>query len=211
MDGKVMKFELDFDPDAALKQLRKDKDLKRVIQKVGDFKLALRPNHSPFEALAESIVYQQLNGKVAATIWGRFKGLFASKHLRPEDVVAASRELLRSAGLSEAKAIAMRDLAEKTQMGLVPTWTGLRKLDDETIIERMTDVRGIGRWTVEMLLIFRLGRPDVWPVDDFAVRTAYGDVFGIAKPNLKEMRERAEAWRPYRSVVAWYLWRWYKP
>ncbi len=205
------RFKLEFDPEAALKQLRKDKDLKGVIQKVGDFKLALRPNHSPFEALAESIVYQQLNGKVAATIWGRFKGLFESEHLRPEDVLAASVERLRSAGLSAAKATAMRDLSEKTQMGLVPSWAGLRKLDDEEIITRMTDVRGIGRWTVEMLLIFRLGRPDIWPVDDFAVRAAYGDVFGIEKVNLKEMRQRAEAWRPYRSVVAWYMWRWYKP
>ena len=204
-------FRLEFDPGVALKQLRKDKDLKRVISKVGDFKLALRPNHSPFEALAESIVYQQLNGKVAATIWGRFKGLFESEHLRPEDVLAADIEQLRSAGLSAAKAAAMRDLSEKTQMGLVPGWAALRKLDDETIIERMTDVRGIGRWTVEMLLIFRLGRPDIWPVDDFAVRTAYGDVFGIEKVNLKEMRERAEPWRPYRSVVAWYMWRWHKP
>ena len=204
-------FRLEFDPGVALKQLRKDKDLKRVIQKVGDFKLALRPNHSPFEALAESIVYQQLNGKVAATIWGRFKGLFESEHLRPEDVLAADIEQLRSAGLSAAKAAAMRDLSEKTQMGLVPGWAALRKLDDETIIERMTDVRGIGRWTVEMLLIFRLGRPDIWPVDDFAVRTAYGDVFGIEKVDLKEMRQRAEQWRPYRSVVAWYMWRWHKP
>jgi len=205
------RFRLEFDPEVALKQLRKDKDLKRVIKKVGDFKLALRPNHSPFEALAESIVYQQLNGKVAATIWGRFKGLFESEHLRPEDVLASSVELLRSAGLSAAKAAAMMDLSEKTQMGLVPNWAGLRKLDDEEIITRMTDVRGLGRWTVEMLLIFRLGRPDIWPVDDFAVRTAYGDVFGIEKVNLKEMRERGEQWRPYRSVVAWYMWRWYKP
>ena len=205
------RFRLEFDPDVALKQLRKDKDLKRVIQKVGDFKLALRPNHSPFEALAESIVYQQLNGKVAATIWGRFRGLFESEHLRPEDVLAAETELLRSAGLSGAKAAAMRDLAEKTEAGLVPGWAGLRKLDDEDIITRMTDVRGIGRWTVEMLLIFRLGRPDIWPVDDFAVRAAYGDVFRIEKVDLKEMRERAEQWRPYRSVVAWYMWRWYKP
>lgn len=205
------RFRLEFDPALALKQLRKDRDLKRVIDKVGGFKLALRPNHSPFEALAESIVYQQLNGKVAATIWRRFKGLFEAKHLLPEDVLSADLDLLRGAGLSAAKAAAVRDLSEKTLLGLVPGWAGLRKLDDEEIIARMTDVRGIGRWTVEMLLIFRLGRPDVWPVDDFAVRTAYGDVFGIKKVNLKEMRERAEQWRPYRSVVAWYLWRWYKP
>ena len=168
------RFRLEFDPEVALKQLRKDKDLKRVIKKVGDFKLALRPNHSPFEALAESIVYQQLNGKVAATIWGRFKGLFESEHLRPEDVLASSVELLRSAGLSAAKAAAMMDLSEKTQMGLVPNWAGLRKLDDEEIITRMTDVRGLGRWTVEMLLIFRLAAPTsgLWTTLPFARPTA---------------------------------------
>jgi DNA-3-methyladenine glycosylase II len=207
----MTKFELAYDPAEALKALRKDPQLKRVIAKVGGFDLALRPNHSPFEALAESIIYQQLNGKVAATIWGRFKDLFEAKHLRPEDVLGATMAHLRSAGLSEAKAVAMKDLALKVQEGLVPGWAGLRKLDDEEIIRRVSQVRGIGRWTVEMLLIFRLGRADVWPVDDFAVRTAYGDVFGFEKVDLKEMRARAEAWRPWRTVVAWYLWRWYKP
>ncbi len=207
----MTRFELGYDPDEALAALRKDKDLRRVIQRVGDFNLALRPNHSPFEALSESIVYQQLNGKVAATIWSRFQGLFEAKHLRPEDVLGATMERLRSAGLSEAKALAVKDLALKVDEGLVPGWAALRKLDDEEIIRRFVQVRGIGRWTVEMLLIFRLGRPDVWPVDDFAVRTAYGDVFGFEKVDLKEMRARAEAWRPWRTVVAWYLWRWYKP
>ncbi len=204
-------FELAYDPAEAVAALRKDRDLRRVIARVGDFKLALRPNHSPFEALAESIVYQQLNGKVAATIWGRTKGLFDSRNLRPEDVLGAPMAALRGAGLSEAKALALKDLALKADEGLVPGWAALRKLDDEEIIRRFVQVRGIGRWTVEMLLIFRLGRPDVWPVDDFAVRTAYGDVFGLGKVDLKEMRARAEAWRPWRTVVAWYLWRWYQP
>ena len=201
------KFELAYDPEIALKALRKDPILKSLIRRVGPFALELRPNHSPFEALAESIVYQQLNGKVAATIWGRFKGSFDSPHLRPEDVLAAEDATLRSAGLSGAKAIAVRDLALKTGQGLVPGWADLRKLEDEAIIERMIQIRGIGRWTVEMLLIFRLGRPDVWPVDDFAVRKAFGQLMELEKPPLKLMREQAEAWRPYRSVVAWYLWR----
>lgn len=207
----MTQFDLAYDPAEAVAALRKDKDLRKVIARVGDFKLALRPNHSPFEALAESIVYQQLNGKVAATIWGRTKDLFASRHLRPEDVLGAPMATLRGAGLSEAKAIALKDLALKADEGLVPGWAALRKLDDEEIIRRFVQVRGIGRWTVEMLLIFRLGRPDVWPVDDFAVRTAYGDVFGFEKVDLKEMRARAEVWRPWRTVVAWYLWRWYQP
>ncbi len=205
------RLRLAYDPEEALRAPRKDPLLRPLIRRVGPCNLALRPNHSPFEALAESIVYQQLNGRVAATIWGRFKGLFESPHLRPEDVLGAGDPLLRSAGLSAAKALAVRDLAEKAAAGSIPAWAGLRKLEDEAIIERFTAVRGIGRWTVEMLLIFRLGRPDVWPVDDFAVRKAYGLLLGIDKPQPREMRERAEAWRPYRSVVAWYLWRSLEP
>jgi 3-methyladenine DNA glycosylase/8-oxoguanine DNA glycosylase len=211
LTGGATRFALAYDPAEAVAALRKDRDLRRVIARVGEFRLALRPNHSPFEALAESIVYQQLNGKVAATIWGRTKDLFEARHLRPEDVLGAPMPTLRGAGLSEAKALALKDLALKAEEGLVPGWAALRKLDDEEIIRRFIQVRGIGRWTVEMLLIFRLGRPDVWPVDDFAVRTAYGDVFGFGKVDLEEMRARAEAWRPWRTVVAWYLWRWYQP
>jgi 3-methyladenine DNA glycosylase/8-oxoguanine DNA glycosylase len=127
--------------------------------------------------------------------------------MKPVHILAASEEALRGAGLSRAKMVAIRDLAEKTEAGLVPTWAQLRKLEDEAIIERLTQVRGVGRWTVEMLLIFRLGRPDVWPVDDFAVRKAFGQVFGQEMPKPKELAQKAEAWRPYRSVVAWYLWR----
>lgn len=200
-------FELDFEPRTALKELRRDPLLKPLLRAGGPFTLQLRPNHSPFEALAESIVYQQLNGKVAATIWGRFKGSFPSRFLRPEDVLAAEDLVLRSAGLSGAKTLAVRDLAEKARQGYLPGWTALKKMEDEDIIEQFTKIRGIGRWTVEMLLIFRLGRPDVWPVDDFAVRKAFGRLLGVDQPTLKDMRDRAEPWRPYRSVVAWYLWR----
>jgi DNA-3-methyladenine glycosylase II len=200
-------FELKYDPRIALKELRRDPLLKPLLRAGGSFALELRPNHSPFEALAESIVYQQLNGKVAGTIWSRFKGSFHSPFLRPEDVLAAGDDLLRGAGLSGAKTLAVRDLAEKTRLGYVPGWAGLRKMPDEDIIDRFIQIRGIGRWTVEMLLIFRLGRPDVWPVDDFAVRKAFGQLIGLEKPPLQAMRERAETWRPYRSVVAWYLWR----
>jgi len=199
-------FELDFDPGAALRHLKKDPALAGLIKRCGPFRLEPAPCPSPFQALAQSITYQQLNGKAAASIFARFEALFP-RPMKPAHILAASDEAMRGAGLSRAKLAAIRDLAEKTEARLVPTWAQLRKLEDEAIIERLTQVRGIGRWTVEMLLIFRLGRPDVWPVDDFAVRKAFGQVFGLENPKPRDMDARAEAWRPYRSVVAWYLWR----
>jgi len=200
------RFELDFEPSAALRHLRKDPALARLIRRCGPFALEPQACPSPFEALAVSITNQQLNGKAAASIFARFKALFP-RPMKPSHILAVPEEALRGAGLSRAKTLAIRDLAEKADAGWVPTWTQLRKMKDEAIIERLVQVRGIGRWTVEMLLIFRLGRPDVWPVDDFAVRKAYGQVFGQGSPTAKEMTQRAEAWRPYRSAVAWYLWR----
>lgn len=195
-----------FDSAAALRTLRRDPELKPLLRRVGPYRLQLERAPSPFEALAESITYQQLNGRAAAAIFGRFLALFPNP-IAPSAVLAVPDEALRSAGLSRAKALAIRDLAEKTEDGLVPSWKALEAMEDETIIERLTQVRGVGRWTVEMLLIFRLGRPDVWPVDDFAIRKTYGALFGIEKPTPKDMKARAEAWRPWRSVVAWYLWR----
>jgi 3-methyladenine DNA glycosylase/8-oxoguanine DNA glycosylase len=200
-------FELAFDPSVALRDLRKDRDLARLFRKVGPYSMDLWPSPSPFEALAESIVYQQLHARAASAIFSRLKGLFGKGALRPEGILAASDEDLRAAGLSKAKASYLRDLSKKAQEGLVPSWTQLSKLEDEVILERLTQVQGVGPWTVEMLLIFRLGRPDVWPVDDFAIRKAYGLLFEIEKPIPKEMKTRAEAWRPWRSVVARYLWR----
>lgn len=200
-------YVLAFDPDAALKALRRDPALRPLLRRCGPFTLEVRRDVSPFEALARSIVFQQLNGKVAAKIFDRLKGLFGNAHLRPEDILASEDATLRGAGLSAAKTTAIRDLSLKTVEGLVLDWRGLKRLDDEEIIDRFIQVRGIGRWTVEMMLMFRLGRPDVWPVDDFAIRKAYGLLFEIEKPGIREMRERAEAWRPYRSVVAWYLYR----
>jgi len=200
------RFELAFDPAVALRQLRKDPVLARLIKRCGPFELQPMACPSVFQALAESIVHQQLNGKAAASIFARFAALFPAP-MKPIHILAAAEEALRGAGLSRAKTVAIRDLAEKTEAGLVPTWAQLRKLEDEAIIERLVQVRGVGRWTVEMLLIFRLGRPDVWPVDDFAVRKAFGQVFGLESPKARDLADPAEAWRPYRSVVAWYLWR----
>ncbi len=202
------RFRLAFDPGEACRALvRREPKFRAVMKRCGPFALEMRPAPTPFEALAESIVYQQLHGKAAASIFARVKALQGGAPLDPETILAAPEEDLRGAGLSRAKLAAFRDLSAKAVEGLVPGWAALRKLEDEAILDRFTQVRGIGRWTVEMLLIFRLGRPDIWPVDDFAVRKAYGLIFGISEPQPREMRARAESWRPWRTAAAWYLWR----
>ena len=162
----------------------------------------------PFDALAESIAYQQLSGKAAATIWGRVRALFPGKHLDPVKVVAMPDERLRAAGLSRSKVAALKDLAAKTIDGTVPSGRVVMKMADEEIIERLIQVRGIGRWTVEMLLLFDLARPDVWPIHDYGVRKGFAKVFGKRKlPTPKQLLKLGEKWRPYRSVAAWYFWR----
>ncbi|MBA2432017.1 MAG: DNA-3-methyladenine glycosylase 2 family protein [Chthoniobacterales bacterium] len=163
----------------------------------------------PFDALAESIAYQQLSGKAAATIWGRVRALYSGrKWLDPQLVLATPEEKLRACGLSTAKTAALKDLAAKRIDGTVPTGAVLAKLSDEEIIARLTAVRGIGRWTVEMLLLFEMGRLDVWPVADYGVQKGYGKTFRKRKlPTAKEMAKHGEKFRPYRSVAAWYFWR----
>jgi 3-methyladenine DNA glycosylase/8-oxoguanine DNA glycosylase len=163
----------------------------------------------PFEALAESIAYQQLSGKAAATIWKRVRALYPrQKYLNPRSVLETPDEKLRGAGLSRSKVAAIKDLAAKTLDGTVPTAKALQKMADEEIIERLTKVRGIGRWTVEMLLLFDLGRPDVWPVDDYGVRKGFAKTFGRRKlPKPKQLMKLGEKWRPHRSAAAWYFWR----
>ena len=163
----------------------------------------------PFDALAESIAYQQLSGKAAATIFGRVRGLYPkTKWLDPAKILATPDDALRSAGLSRAKTAAIKDLAAKTIDGTVPSGRALLRMNDDEIIARLTQVRGIGRWTVEMLLLFDLGRPDVWPVDDYGVRKGFAKTFGRRKlPTSKQLIKSGEKWRPYRSVAAWYFWR----
>ncbi|MGZ5021506.1 MAG: DNA-3-methyladenine glycosylase family protein [Chthoniobacterales bacterium] len=163
----------------------------------------------PFDALAESIAYQQLSGRAAATIWGRVRALYGKrKWLDPKTVLATPDEKLRACGLSGSKTAALKDLAAKTLEGIVPSGAALAKMSDEEIIERLTSVRGIGRWTVEMLLLFDLGRPDVWPVTDYGVRKGYAKTFRKRKlPTPKELHRIGEKWRPYRSAAAWYFWR----
>jgi DNA-3-methyladenine glycosylase II len=198
-----------YDPDEAVRRLRSaDAALAKLMGRAGPFALKIRKLHDPFEALARNIVFQQLHGKAAEAIHARVVALFGGAKLRPEDVLAAPEEAMRGAGLSAAKLAALRDLASKTLDGTVPTLARMRRMTDEEIVERLTQVRGIGRWTVEMLLMFRLGRPDVLPVGDFAVRKGFALAYGLEEsPKPKELTEYGERWRPYRSVASWYMWR----
>jgi len=200
---------LTYDPEEAVRHLRAaDPVLAELMGRAGPFALKIRRLHDPFQALARNIVFQQLHGKAAEAIHARVLALFGGAALRPEDVLGAPDEDLRGAGLSAAKLAALRDLASKTLDGTVPTLARMRRMTDEEIVERLTRVRGIGRWTVEMLLMFRLGRPDVLPVGDFAVRKGFAVAYGLKEsPKPKELTEYGERWRPYRSVASWYMWR----
>lgn len=201
-----------YDPDEAVQYLSSvDSTLARLIERAGAFNLPIRRLQNPFEALARNIIYQQLHRNAAAAIHGRVLALFGKKRLSPQDILNASEESLRSAGLSAAKLVAIKDLAAKTLDGTVPTLAKMRRMNDEEIIEHLTRVRGIGRWTVEMLLIFRLGRADVLPVGDFAVRKGFSLVYGLKElPKPKELVHYGERWRPFRSVASWYMWRAYE-
>jgi methylated-DNA-[protein]-cysteine S-methyltransferase len=205
-DGKP-----DFDPTAAVAHLRAaDPALKRLIDSVGPLRMQLKTTPSIFVALAEAIVYQQLTGRAAATIFARLCALFPRAHEGPtaEQILRATDARLRGAGLSRPKLLALRDLARRAQAGEIPTLAEVRGMDDEAIIERLTHVRGIGRWTVEMLLIFRLGRPDILPADDYGVRKGYMIAFRKRElPTPKELTRYGERWQPYRTVASLYLWR----
>ena len=194
------------DLSAALAHLRRDKALAPLLGSAGGLSLKPNPAPSPLYSLAQSITGQQLHGRAATAIFERFL-LLCGEPLLPDSILGKTEEALRSAGLSRAKAIAVLDLAEKAKGGAVPGWQALRKMDDEAIIQRLTQVRGIGRWTVEMMLIFCLGRPDVWPVGDYAIKKAYSQLVGTNDPKPAEMTARAECWRPWRSVVARLLWK----
>ncbi len=185
-----------------------DPALGRFISRFGRCRLELDTAGTTFRALAESIAYQQLTGKAAATIFGRLEGLFPRRKLRPAALLALPEEALRGAGLSRAKVAAMRDLARRTLDRTVPTLARLQRMEDEEVIERLVQVRGVGRWTVEMLLIFVLGRPDVWPLNDYGVQKGFQRIYGHRKlPSRTRLIRQSRRWRPYRSVAAWYFWR----
>lgn len=207
-----------YDAEQACRELAlADPKLGQLIEQAGPFLLRLQSQHSPFEALLESIIYQQLHGKAAGAILRRLLTAFGELHPAPEHLLQASDEMLRAAGLSASKTKALRDLAAKTIDGTVPTISQIRRMPDDEIVKRLTEVRGVGVWTVEMLLIFRLGRPDVFPVTDYGVRKGFALTFHRlpkSKPfdasmlaKQEQMLRRAEKWRPWRSVASWYLWR----
>ena len=201
----------EFDPEEAVRAVcAADKKLARWIRRCGPYALEPSKLHSPFAALTRSIVYQQLHGRAAATILARVVALFSAsgkKFPTPQQLLDAPEEALRGAGLSRNKLLAVRDLAAKTLDGTVPTLAALRRMSDEEIVDRLTEVRGIGRWTVEMMLMFRLGRPDVLPATDYGVRKGYSIVYGGEMPAPKDLLAHGERWRPYRSVASWYFWR----
>lgn len=234
---RVRRGEPIFDVPKALRHLRKaDPVLAAVMRRSVRYNVVPDATQSLFHALSESIVYQQLSGKAAATIFSRFVDLYSRERglrpagplvsgaapaggrrngavgrrrfPRPEEVLATPHEVLRSAGLSNNKALALKDLAAKTVDGTVPPLRSVKRMSDAELIERLTTVRGIGVWTVEMLLMFRLGRPDVLPVGDLGVRKGYMLAYGLeAMPKPKELLALGEVWRPFRSVGSWYMWR----
>ena len=212
---------LPYDPEEALAHLRtSDAKLGALIDRAGEFRLKLGHTGTPFTSLLESILYQQLNGKAAATIHRRVLLIYGGLEPvdpHPQALLDTPEELLRAAGVSGNKIKALKDLAARALDGTVPTHKAILKMPDEEIIQRLTEVRGIGSWTVEMLLIFRLGRPDILPVTDYGVRKGFALTFqripksraisaaDLPKPEV--MLKRAKRWAPFRSVASWYLWR----
>lgn len=188
---------------------RADVRMRRLIRDVGPCTLEPSPERSPFQSLVRAVAHQQLNGTAAETILGRFLALFPRKKFpTPEDLASVSDDQIRACGFSRAKLAAIRDIAQRAQRGDVPDSRRIAKMPDDEIVERLVECRGVGRWTVEMLLIFKLGRPDVLPADDFGVRHGFMLTYGLDEmPKPKALLEYGERWRPHRTTAAWYLWR----
>jgi len=186
-----------------------DKILGRLIKKVGPYTWKPNKRLSPFETLVKSVAHQQLNGTAANTILKRVMALYPGRGLpAPEDLLATPDERLRAAGLSRAKVASIKDIAAKTLAGVVPTSRAIARMENDAIISRLTTIRGVGPWTVEMLLIFKLGRLDVLPATDYGVRKGFATTYRLKElPTPAELLDHGEKWRPYRSIAAWYLWR----
>lgn len=186
-----------------------DTDWQRHISVVGPCLHQPHPARDPYESLVRAIAYQQLHAKAGDAILGRLVGLFPGQVFpRPEQILATEVEQLRACGFSASKIATIQGIAQATLDGVVPDYPTARAMDDETLIERLTSLRGVGRWTVEMLLIYSLERMDILPADDFGVREGYRRLKGLeVQPTRKQMIEIGQAWRPYRTVAAWYLWR----
>jgi 3-methyladenine DNA glycosylase/8-oxoguanine DNA glycosylase len=204
------KMPVPFDYEKAVAALSEaDERLRKLISETKGFELDPDPGDSPYAALLEAIAYQSISGKAAAKIFARIKALGADGRCpTPEEILLVPKRKLRTAGLSNAKVAAMKDLAQKTLDGLVPTLEQAQAMSDSEIVERLIAVRGIGRWTVEMFLIFRLGRPDVLPIHDYGVLKGYAITYGKRKfPKPKDLEQFGERWRPYRTVASWFMWR----
>jgi 3-methyladenine DNA glycosylase/8-oxoguanine DNA glycosylase len=200
-----------FKPAKAIAHLRAaDPVLAAIIDTIGPFRMQLKVSRSLFGSLAEAIVYQQLSNKAAATIYGRVEALYpdAPDGFTPQHILKTPNEALRGCGLSRAKVLAVQDLARRVEEGDLPTLDVAQTIPNAELIERLVKVRGIGRWSAEMFLMFRLGRPDVLPLDDYSLRKAYAKAFAKrALPSPKALEKAGEKWRPYRTVASWYLWR----
>jgi DNA-3-methyladenine glycosylase II len=201
---------LPFDLTEATRHLSsRDEKLAALIAETAPFRTDTHAAQSPYEALVESIAYQSISGKAAATIFARIKALSGNgRPPSPEQMLKLRASTLRKAGLSGAKVLAMKDLARKTIDGIVPTREQAEKMSDEELVERLDSVRGIGAWTVEMFLIFNLGRPDVLPIHDLGVKKGWSVTYGKKRmPKPKELLAFGERWRPYRTIASWYMWR----
>ena len=201
---------LPFDLGAATAHLSSiDSRLAELIRETRPFQAEMDATNNPYESLLEAIAYQSISGKAAATIFARIKALSASGGIpTPQEILKLRKSTLRKAGLSGAKILAMKDLARKALSGVVPSHEESLKLSDEELVQRLVSVRGIGVWTVEMFLIFRLARPDVLPVHDLGVKKGWSVTYGKKHmPTPKQLLEFGERWRPYRTVASWYMWR----
>ncbi len=196
-------------PDALKHLSKNDAVMRKLIREVGVCQLKPEKRRAPFQSLVQAVAHQQLNGTAANTILSRFIKLFPGRRFpKPEDLTGVTDQQIRDCGFSRAKVAAIRDIAEKTLSGVVPTSRNIAHLSDDEIVLRLTEVRGVGRWTVEMLLMFQLGRPDVLPADDFGVRTGFRVAYGLKEmPTAKELIAHGERWRPHRTTASWYLWR----
>jgi DNA-3-methyladenine glycosylase II len=185
-----------------------DPVMRRLIHEFGQCDLKPEKRRSPFQSLVLAVAHQQLNGTAANTILTRFKKLFPNRKFpRAADLAGVTDAQIRACGFSFAKIKSIRDITEKTLAGVVPTSRQIAKMPDDEIILRLTEVHGVGRWTVEMLLIFQLGRLDVLPADDFGVRTGFRHAYKKREmPTVKELLAFGERWRPHRTTAAWYLW-----
>ncbi len=186
----------------------RDPRLGEWIDRLGVIRMPARRSADPYVALLETIAYQQLAGSAAKKIWERVLGLFDADGPQPERLLALSEAELRAAGLSRSKAVSMRDIAARSLSGQIPDAAGMKRMSDEELFATLTQVRGVGPWTVEMLMMFTLRRPDIMPATDFGVRKGFQVLYRKREmPTPKQVLKKAELWRPYRTAAALYLWR----